>query len=85
MADVPRVKARARLPHAEREQVGARLLREYEAGRSIRQLCVETDYSIGRMRRLLQDAGVQFRRRGGSAGTPPIGENSTAQGPEEHP
>lgn len=85
MADVPHVQARARLPHAERVQVGARLLREYQAGKSIRQLCVETGYSIGRMRRLLQDAGVEFRRRGGgSAGTPPTHEAATNRPPKEH-
>jgi hypothetical protein len=51
---------------AERAVVGEDLLRRYESGRSIREICKETGYSIGRVRRLLEDAGVTYRRRGGA-------------------
>ena len=74
---------------AERAAVGQDLLRRYEAGASIREICRETGYSIGRVRRLLEDAGVTYRRRGGAnrsrerpaaptAPTAPTGEPSTA-------
>lgn len=67
---VPRLARRARLPDAERSRLGEHLLSEYNGGKSIRQLCRETGYSIGRMRRLLQTAGVEFRGRGGSKQKP---------------
>ena len=51
---------------AERAAVGQDLLRRYEGGASIREICRETGYSIGRVRRLLEDAGVTYRRRGGA-------------------
>lgn len=54
------------MPSAERAAVGQDLLRRYESGRSIREICKETGYSIGRVRRLLEDAGVTYRRRGGA-------------------
>jgi helix-turn-helix protein len=54
-----------RISGAERDKLGKRLLTEYQAGKSIRQICAETGYSIGRVRRLLIDAGVEFRGRGG--------------------
>jgi hypothetical protein len=50
----------------ERASVGQDLLRRYEGGASIREICRETGYSIGRVRRLLEDAGVTYRRRGGA-------------------
>jgi hypothetical protein len=65
-AKIPQLQKNVRMPDAERKRVGEALLREYEKGKSIRQLCAETGYSIGRVRRLLIDAGVEFRRRGGS-------------------
>jgi hypothetical protein len=65
-AKLPQLQKNTRMPDAERKRVGEVLLREYEKGRSIRQLCAETGYSIGRVRRLLIDAGVQFRGRGGA-------------------
>lgn len=54
------------MPSADRAAVGEDLLRRYESGRSIREICRETGYSIGRVRRLLEDAGVTYRRRGGA-------------------
>lgn len=65
MARTPELRRGQRLPEAERVQVSAELLKRYEAGRSVRQICAETGYSIGRVRRMLIDAGVEFRSRGG--------------------
>ncbi|HEY1917006.1 MAG TPA: helix-turn-helix domain-containing protein [Streptosporangiaceae bacterium] len=66
MTTVPRLPRGKRLRDAERADVAAELLRRYNDGRSIRELCAETGYSIGRVRRLLEEAGVEFRRRGGA-------------------
>ncbi len=55
-----------RLPDVERRRLGALLRKEYEGGKSVRQLCADTGYSIGRVRGLLQVAGVKFRPRGGT-------------------
>ena len=65
-AKLPQLQKNMRMPDAERKRVGEALLREYDKGRSIREICAETGYSIGRVRRLLIDAGVQFRGRGGA-------------------
>ena len=65
MTNAPKLQRGQRLSAKDREQVGQDLLREYDAGASIRQLCARTGYSIGRVRRLLEDAGVAFRPRGG--------------------
>jgi hypothetical protein len=48
----------------ERSGAGAELLTRYNQGKSIRELCGESGYSIGGTRRLLQEAGVEFRKRG---------------------
>ena len=65
-AKLPQLQKNVRLPDAERKRVGEALLREYDKGRSIRELCADTGYSIGRVRRLLIEAGVNFRGRGGA-------------------
>lgn len=65
MAKIPQLRTGQRLEDKERAQVGADLLRRYQAGHSIREICKETGYSIGRVRRLLIEAGVTFRSRGG--------------------
>jgi hypothetical protein len=66
MVKWPEIKRNGRLPDRERLRVGRELLKEYQAGKSIRQLCMESGYSIGRVRRLLVEAGVSFRTRGGA-------------------
>jgi hypothetical protein len=66
MTAVPELKPRQRVARKEQERLGRILVKEYEAGKSIRELCAETGYSIGRMRRLLQAGGVQYRARGGA-------------------
>lgn len=67
MTKVPRLPRGKRLRDKERSDVAAELLRRYNGGKSIREICGETGYSIGRVRRLLEEAGVTFRRRGGAA------------------
>ena len=62
---VPALAKGRRISAAERDKLGKRLLAEYQAGKSIRQICAATGYSIGRVRGLLIDAGVEFRGRGG--------------------
>jgi hypothetical protein len=61
----PQLERNHRLPDSERARVAGELLKSYEAGKSIRELCAESGYSIGRVRRLLIEAGVNFRARGG--------------------
>ncbi|HRN29016.1 MAG TPA: MT-A70 family methyltransferase [Terrimesophilobacter sp.] len=64
--DVPHLKPRMRVdPHAA-EVLGAELRRRYEAGRSIRDIELETGYSHARIRSLLESAGTTFRPRGRS-------------------
>jgi hypothetical protein len=66
MTKVPSLPRGKRLRDNERATVAAELLRRYNSGKSIRDICGETGYSIGRVRRLLEEAGVEFRRRGGA-------------------
>ncbi|WP_082619808.1 helix-turn-helix domain-containing protein [Terrabacter sp. Soil811] len=61
MSTFPNPGHRRRLSRADRERVGKVLLERYNAGASIRTLCVATGYSIGRVRKLLEDAGVEYR------------------------
>ncbi len=67
MDKLPRLDRGRRMAEADRTAAGAELLKEYQGGMSVRQLCAETGYSIGRVRRLLIEAGVTFRSRGGAA------------------
>ena len=66
MAKLPNLPRGKRLSGEDRSGVGHELLHRYQNGQSIRQLCAETGYSIGRTRRLLEEAGVEFRQRGGA-------------------
>jgi Helix-turn-helix domain len=68
MTKVPSLPRGKRLRDKERSDVAAELLRRYNSGKSIRDICAETGYSIGRVRRMLEEAGVEFRRRGGRPG-----------------
>lgn len=65
MSQIPQLPRNQRLPDGERVRIGALLRERYESGLSVRQLCAETGYSIGRVRRMLIAAGVEFRQRGG--------------------
>ncbi len=66
MAQAPQLRRGQRLSGPERAQLGAELLARYRGGESIREICASTGYSIGRVRRLLLHAGVEFRGRGGA-------------------
>jgi DNA-directed RNA polymerase specialized sigma24 family protein len=66
MGKTPSLRRGQRLSAKQRDKIGAELLKRYEHGRSVRELCAETGYSIGRVRRLLIEAGVTFRSRGGA-------------------
>jgi hypothetical protein len=66
MAKLPNLPRGKRLSGDDRAGVGDELLDRYKNGKSIREICTETGYSIGRTRRLLQEAGVEFRQRGGA-------------------
>ena len=67
MATTPPPLARnARITGAARAELAAELAGRYQAGESIRALCTSTGYSIGRVRRLLVEADVTFRARGGA-------------------
>jgi hypothetical protein len=68
MAKTPELARNQRVTGPEREKLCSELLKRYQRGQSIREICAETGYSIGRVRRLLVDAGVEFRGRGGTQG-----------------
>ncbi|HEY2192671.1 MAG TPA: helix-turn-helix domain-containing protein [Actinomycetospora sp.] len=68
MAKTPDLARNQRVTGSEREKLSTELLKRYQRGQSIREICSETGYSIGRVRRLLVDAGVEFRGRGGTHG-----------------
>lgn len=63
---VPDLHRGQRVSGNERDRLSGKLLRQYQSGKSIRQICAATGYSIGRVRRLLIEADVEFRPRGGS-------------------
>lgn len=65
MAEYPDLPPGQHLPDRKRAELGYKLREQYDNGASIRQICLHTGYSIGRVRRLLIGAGVQFRSRGG--------------------
>ncbi|WP_370270845.1 helix-turn-helix domain-containing protein [Streptomyces sp. V4I8] len=58
--------ARRLTPGPDRDKLAADLKAKYEGGQSIRALAEETGRSYGGVHRLLQDAGVTFRSRGGA-------------------
>lgn len=68
MTKTPDLARNQRVTGADREKLSGELLKRYQKGASIREICADTGYSIGRVRRLLVDAGVEFRGRGGTHG-----------------
>ncbi|WP_127356142.1 helix-turn-helix domain-containing protein [Actinacidiphila soli] len=50
----------------DRDKLAAELKAQYEAGASVRLLAESTGRSYGGVHRLLTDAGVAFRSRGGA-------------------
>jgi hypothetical protein len=67
----PTLKRGQHLTEQQRAELGRELSQRYLAGQSIRDICRSSGYSIGRVRRLLIDAGVTFRARGGATRRPP--------------
>ena len=55
----------ARISGAEREQLAKTLRKSYEQGASLRELAFQTGRSYGFVHRVLTDAGVTLRGRGG--------------------
>jgi hypothetical protein len=60
----PRLDPHERIPQPFALRLGEFLRQEYEAGRSIRDLAAATDYSIARIRTLLNLAGTPLRSQG---------------------
>ncbi|MFF9864155.1 helix-turn-helix domain-containing protein [Streptomyces sp. NPDC013953] len=58
--------ARRLPPGRDRDELAAGLKKKYDAGASIRALAEETGRSYGAVHRLLGEAGVAFRARGGA-------------------
>ncbi len=61
---VPLIPAHSRMSDTQADALAAELRRHYEAGRSIRDLSLETTYSISRVRSLLHRADTPIRDRG---------------------
>lgn len=74
--NVPQLPLFGRLSDAEQQQVAYTLKDAYESGRSIREISTETDYSIGRVRSLLERVDTRFRSRG----APKMSESIPASG-----
>ena len=60
----PVLNSHARMNEATAEMLSDEFRKLYESGRSIRDLAVESEYSIGRVRSLLQRSGTPIRSRG---------------------
>lgn len=60
------IKKRKRITGDERNQLKVLLRRKYERGASVRLLAEQTGRSYGFVHRLLSEAGVTFRGRGGN-------------------
>ncbi|ANC31455.1 MT-A70 family methyltransferase [Isoptericola dokdonensis] len=67
VAPVPHLEPHERLTSVTAQRIGVVLRERYESGASIRQLCAETDYSITRVRALLESVGTELRGRGRTA------------------
>jgi N6-adenosine-specific RNA methylase IME4 len=66
--EIPQLQMHMRLDDETADYVGTELRRRYEAGHSIRDLAMETGYSIGRVRGLLHRADATIRARGAQPG-----------------
>jgi hypothetical protein len=55
-----------RVTGADREELTEKLVKQYQAGASIRELAAETSRSYGFIHRILKDSGVELRGRGGA-------------------
>jgi predicted transcriptional regulator len=59
----------ARITGAERERLASTLRKNYEKGASLRELAERTGRSYGFVHRMLTEAGVTLRARGGATQT----------------
>jgi N6-adenosine-specific RNA methylase IME4 len=75
--EIPQLQMHMRLDDQTADQVAGELRRRYETGHSIRDLSLETGYSIGRVRSLLHRADTEIRGRGSQVG-PWSGASSAA-------
>ena len=62
--ELPRLKPNERIPDSVAGEVATALRVQYEQGKSIKLLAAENDYSIQRVRSLLERAGTELRPRG---------------------
>jgi hypothetical protein len=76
---LPRLDPHERIPREFAIRLGRFLRGEYESGRTIRELSAATDYSITRVRSLLELAGTQFRPRGAPSHDPHPTQLTTAR------
>lgn len=60
-------KYKPRLKGEKRKRTARSLAKEYDAGATIRSLAAVWDMSYGTVRKLLLEAGVKLRKRGGRA------------------
>jgi Helix-turn-helix domain len=63
------IKKGTRVIGADRSRLGTVLGKRYDSGESIRSLAASTGRSYGFVHRLLREAGVELRRRGGATRT----------------
>lgn len=56
----------ARISGGQRDKLSTDLKKQYEGGRSIRELASQTGRSYGFVHRLLSESGVELRGRGGA-------------------
>jgi hypothetical protein len=68
----------SRVKGAAREKMTADLKEAYDSGASIRKLAERNKRSYGFVHRMLGEAGVTFRDRGGSRGRPMISRKGNA-------
>ena len=66
MTRLPTIGFRERVKGDDRDKLKAELKRRYEKGRSIRSLADQMGRSYGFTRKLLVEAGVTLRQRGGN-------------------
>ena len=59
------IRSHSRLSGSERVKVATQMARDYNKGLSVRDLASKYGTSLGRVRRLLIDAEIEFRPRGG--------------------
>jgi Helix-turn-helix domain len=78
------IKKGTRVIGVDRSRLGTVLGKRYDSGESIRSLAASTGRSYGFVHRLLREAGVELRRRGGAtrshAAPPAISRGGAARG-----